>query len=116
MISRVWHGYTTPENADRYEAIVTKEVIPGIKAMRIPGFEKIELYRRPMGGEVEFMTVMWFDDLDAVKRFVGEDYEIAHVPPNARDVLARFDLRSQHYEVRLSDRADRLASGPEMPC
>ena len=107
MISRVWHGYTTPENADRYEAVVTGQVIPGIMAMRIPGFEKIELFRRPLDREVEFMTVMGFDDLDAIKAFVGEDYEIAHVPQPARDVLARFDLRSQHYEVRLTDRADR---------
>lgn len=107
MISRVWHGYTTPENADRYEAVVTGQVIPGIMAMRIPGFEKIELFRRPLDREVEFMTVMWFDDLDAIKKFVGEDYEIAHVPQNARDVLARFDIRSQHYEVRLTDGADR---------
>ncbi|MCY0094996.1 antibiotic biosynthesis monooxygenase family protein [Hoeflea ulvae] len=110
MISRLWHGYTTPENADLYEAVVTKEVIPGIMAMRIPGFERIELFRRPTDREVEFITVMWFDDLDAVKRFVGEEYEIAHVPQNARDVLARFDVRSQHYEVRLTDRADRHVS------
>jgi hypothetical protein len=42
---------------------------------------------------------MWFDDLDAVKAFVGEDYEVAHVPERARAVLARFDDRSAHYEV-----------------
>lgn len=106
MISRIWHGYTTPENADRYQAIVTGEVIPGIMAMQIPGFEKIELYRRPMGEEVEFITVMWFSDLDAIKAFVGEDHEVAHVPQRAREVLARFDDRSQHYEVLLSKNAD----------
>ena len=105
MISRIWHGWTTPENADRYQEIVTGQVIPGIQAMSIPGFRKIELYRRPLDGEVEFITVMWFDSLDAVKAFVGEDYEVSHVPPEARAVLSRFDARSQHYDVLLSEDA-----------
>jgi len=43
---------------------------------------------------------MWFDTLDAVRQFAGEDYEAAVVPPKARQVLKRFDARSQHYEVR----------------
>jgi heme-degrading monooxygenase HmoA len=102
MICRIWHGWTTRENADRYEAIVSREVIPGILAMRIPGFEKIELYRRSREDDVEFVTVMWFHNLEAVKAFMGEDYEAAHVPQRAREVLARFDARSQHYDILLS--------------
>jgi hypothetical protein len=35
-----------------------------------------------------------------VKAFAGDDYETAYVPAEARAVLARFDDRSQHYEVR----------------
>jgi len=43
---------------------------------------------------------MWFDSLDCVKQFAGADYEQAYVPPKAREVLSRFDDRSQHYEIR----------------
>ncbi|MCF8477540.1 MAG: acyl-CoA dehydrogenase [Pseudolabrys sp.] len=43
---------------------------------------------------------MWFDSLEAVKAFAGADYQTAVVPPKARAVLKRFDMRSQHYEVR----------------
>jgi len=43
---------------------------------------------------------MWFDSIDAVRAFAGEDYEVAVVPPKAQAVLAHFDERSQHYEVR----------------
>jgi len=43
---------------------------------------------------------MWFDGIDAVRAFAGEDYEAAVVPPKARKLLSRFDARSQHYEVR----------------
>jgi hypothetical protein len=50
--------------------------------------------------EVEFVTIMWFDSLDAVRAFAGDDYEVAVVPEKARAVLSHFDERSQHYEVR----------------
>jgi antibiotic biosynthesis monooxygenase (ABM) superfamily enzyme len=100
MISRVWHGWTTPQNADAYEKLLHTQIFPGILARKAAGFRKIELFRRTAGAEVEFITVMWFDTLDAVKAFAGEDYETAVVPPAARAVLARFDARSQHYEVR----------------
>ena len=99
MISRIWHGYTTPENANVYEGLLKEEIFIGIKDRNIQGFHEIQLFRREVGDEVEFITVMWFDSLDAVRIFVGEDYEAAVVPPKARAVLKRFDARSQHYEV-----------------
>lgn len=99
MICRLWRGWTTPEDADAYERIVRTEVIPGIEARRIPGFRHIDLMRRDLGDEIEFQTCMWFDDLDAIKAFMGEDYSLSHVPPEARAVLNSFDDRAAHYEV-----------------
>jgi heme-degrading monooxygenase HmoA len=99
MVCRLWRGWTSPQNADAYESIVRGRVIPGIEAMGIHGFRHIDLLRRSSEQEVEFVTLMWFDDLDAVKRFTGEDYERSHVPSEARGVLARFDERAAHYEV-----------------
>ncbi len=99
MICRLWHGWTTPDNADAYEHVVRGEVIPGIESRRIPGFRQIDLMRRVTGDEVEFITAMWFDSLDAVRAFMGDDYAASHVPAAARAVLSRFDERSTHYEV-----------------
>jgi heme-degrading monooxygenase HmoA len=99
MICRVWRGWATKDNAGVYERTVRGQVIPGIEARRIPGFRSIVLLRREREHDVEFMTVMWFDTLDSVKAFMGEDYEAAHVPPEAQAVLAGFDQRSAHYEV-----------------
>jgi heme-degrading monooxygenase HmoA len=99
MICRVWRGWTTKHNAEAYEGIVRGEVIPGIEARGIPGFLAIDLIRRERDQDVEFMTLMWFDSLDSVKGFMGEDYEQAHVPPRAQAVLRDFDPRSAHYEV-----------------
>ena len=98
-ICRLWRGWTTPDNAEAYERIVRGEVIPSIEARRIPGFRHIDLLRREAGDEVEFVTLMWFDSLDAVKAFVGDDHEVAHVPEVARAVLSRFDERVAHFEV-----------------
>jgi antibiotic biosynthesis monooxygenase (ABM) superfamily enzyme len=100
MILRLWHGWTRPENAEAYERLLKEEVFPGILAKQIEGFRQIELLRRPDGAAVEFVTIMRFDALENVKAFVGKDYEVAYVPPAARKLLARFDERAQHYELR----------------
>ena len=100
MIVRIWYGYTTPDNADAYEALLKNEIFPGILARNIAGFRRIELLRGALGDEVEFATVMWFDSLESVKAFAGADYETAVVPPKARAVLKRFEGRSRHYDVR----------------
>jgi heme-degrading monooxygenase HmoA len=100
MIARLWHGWTTPENADAYENLLKTQIFPGILARNIAGFQKIELLRRAAGDEVEFITLMYFSSLEAIRAFAGADYEVAVVPQAARAVLSRFDARSVHYEVR----------------
>ncbi|HMD90397.1 MAG TPA: hypothetical protein VKF38_14640 [Anaerolineaceae bacterium] len=105
MISRVWHGWTKEANADTYEALLKSEIFTGIQKREIPGYRGIQLFRRANGEEVEFVTVMWFDSLDAVRIFAGEDYEAAVVPVSARKVLDHFDARSQHYEVKAEMKA-----------
>jgi len=101
MICRIWHGWTTDANADAYERLLREEVFVGIRGRHISGFHGIELLRRPVANEVEFSTMMWFESLDAVRTFAGEDHELAVVPPAARAILSRFDARSTHYEVRI---------------
>jgi len=100
MISRIWHGWTTPGNADQYEALLKEEIFVGIQNRKIRGFKGIQLLRRDAGDEVEFVTIMRFDSIAGVREFAGEDYEAAFVPDKARAVLSHFDARSQHYEVR----------------
>ncbi len=99
VVCRIWHGWTTAEGAAAYEGVLRGEVIPAIEAREIDGFLGIDVLRRPVPEGVEFATVMWFRDLDAVRAFVGDDHEVAHVPDAARAVLARFDERSAHFEV-----------------
>lgn len=105
MICRIWHGWTAKGNADAYETLLKKEIFVGIEDMQVRGFRGIQLLRRELDDEVEFVTIMTFDSLEAVAEFAGEDYEQAYVPEKARKVLARFDQRSQHYEIRVQRQA-----------
>lgn len=105
MISRVWHGWTTVANADAYESLLKTEIFVGIKKREIPGYRGIHLLRRNLGKEVEFVTVMWFDSIEAVRVFAGKEYEVSVVPSKARALLSRFDERSQHYEVKAEVKA-----------
>jgi heme-degrading monooxygenase HmoA len=104
MIIRIWHGWTAHSNADKYEALLNEEIFVGIQNRQIRGFEGIQLLRREAGEEVEFVTIMSFHSLGAVREFAGEDYEVAVVPEKARALLSHFDERSQHYEVRAERR------------
>ncbi len=98
-IKRIWHGWTTPENADTYQRLLHDNVFPGIEAKNIPGYQKIELLRRDIGDEVEFITIMTFASLQNVIDFQGEDYARCYVPEAAQRVLKRWDQVSEHYEA-----------------
>ena len=101
MVLRIWHGWTTPSNADAYEALLKDEIFVNIRGRKIPGYQGIRLLRRAMSSEVEFVTIITFDNIEAVRQFAGQDYEAAVVPQKARALLARFDQRSLHYELRV---------------
>lgn len=98
-IKRVWHGWTTLDNANRYQNILLNDVIPGIEAKSIPGLLKFEVLRLDLPDEVEFVTIISFNSLQDVVDFQGEEYKKAYVPDAAREVLERWDLEIPHYEL-----------------
>ena len=107
MILRYWRAWTTQQNADSYQRIVSEQVLPGIAARRLDGYHGAYLLRRDVDHEVEFATVMIFDSLENVRAFAGEDCETAYVPPAAQAVLARFDEKSAHYTTLLTPEQTR---------
>jgi heme-degrading monooxygenase HmoA len=100
MIARIWHGYTKPENADAYEAMLKPEVLPGISAKK--GYRGSYFLRREHRAEVEFITILLWESLEELRNLAGPDYEVAIVPPERRRVLSHFEERASHYEVILS--------------
>ena len=103
MISRLWHGWTTVDNADAYEQLLLTTILPGIH--RVAGYRGAYLMRRDAEDSVEFVTITLWESMDAVREFAGDDHAAAVVPPAARALLARFDQTSQHYETILTPEA-----------
>jgi hypothetical protein len=102
MICRVWRGRTSPDNAGSYEQLLLGTILPGIRARNTPGYLEVRVDRRAIPGampEVEFVTTMYFESIDAVIAFAGPEYVVAVVPERARQLLSRFDAVSAHYEV-----------------
>lgn len=101
MILRTWRGWiSTPEAADAYEKLLNATIAPAIMRRGIEGLRDLSVYRR-LGpeGDTEFLTVMTFDDWQAVQAFAGPDATASVVPPEARAILSHHDEHSQHYEL-----------------
>ncbi len=98
-IKRIWHGWTTKKNADKYQNILNNEVLPSIEAKKIPGYKSIEVLKIELETEVEFVTIMTFESLQNVIDFQGEDYKKCYVPDVAQKVLKRWDQEATHYEL-----------------
>lgn len=95
MVLRVWRGYTAPENADRYEAMLRDTILPGIH--RIPGYRGAYLARRDDEQQAEFMTLTLWESMDAVRAFSGDGRAVIH--DAARPLFISFDEYSVHYDA-----------------
>jgi heme-degrading monooxygenase HmoA len=116
MIGRIWRGWTTKENAEGYQRLLEREVLPGIE-FRARGYEGVYVLRRDEGDHVAFVTLTLWDSLDAIETLVGEDRERAYVPEEARELLGRFDERVLHYEVvhRSPEPSPKTPQVPKVP-
>lgn len=99
MVARIWHGYTSKENAEAYEQLVTTRIFKEIESKTGDGFKGVQLLRRELPEEVEFTTMIWFRDMETIKCLTGEDYETAYVPEEARKFLLRFDQKVIHSQL-----------------
>ena len=98
MIARIWHGYTKPENAEAYESMLKPEMLPGIG--KISGYRGGYVMRRAVDGEVEFITIMIWDSIDAIKAVAGPNYTVSIIPADRLKYLSRHDAHAAHYEIQ----------------
>ncbi len=108
MIARHWRGWTKPENADAYEQFLKQKVLPGLES--IEGYRGGYILRQDAAGESEFVVVNFFDSLDSVKRFAGEDYAVPVFEPEAKQYFSRIEPVANHYQVRCN--TTRMDSRP----
>lgn len=104
MIARVWNAWTKPDKADAYERFLRDDIFPAIRKKQYKGLTGLDLLRRSVDAEVEFVTIIWFDSLADVRAFAGADYERAVVADEDRALLSRFSEHVQHFDVSTSAR------------
>ena len=101
MTARIWHGWTQKADAKAYEDMLPNEIFPSIAARNIKGYHGAELFIREDGDEIEFVTLLRFDSMDAVKEFAGTDESKPVIYPKTEGLLTRMDDRSQHYRIAI---------------
>ena len=100
MVCRVWRGWTTVGHAQRYDDYLQKELFPRLdRKLRPHGYRGYQLLRLSRDEEVEFMTMLWFDSIDSVRSYAGENYETPVISEKARSLLSRFADRADHYQL-----------------
>src|SRR5258707_7513972 len=100
MIARIWHGWTKRKDAKAYEEMLRGEIFPSIAARKIEGYRGAELFVRENGDEVEFVTLLRFDSIDAVTEFAGPETSKPVIFPKAEALITRME-QARHYRVAI---------------
>lgn len=100
MIARIWHGWTKRADAEAYEQMLRNEIFPSIAARNIEGYHGAELFICEDADEVEFVTLLRFDSINAVKEFAGSDASKPVIYPKAERLIERID-QARHYRIAI---------------
>ena len=100
MIARIWHGWTKSADAKTYETMLRDEIFPSIAARKIEGYRGAELFIREDLDEVEFITLLRFDSMEAVTKFAGPDASKPVIFPKTEALIARMEP-ARHYRVAI---------------
>ena len=100
MIARLWHGITPTSKADDYIEYLNRTGVPDYRA--VEGNRGVHVLRRIEGGQAHFLILTFWDSVEAVKKFAGEDFEKARYYPEDADYLLEFEEKVAHYEVLFS--------------
>jgi heme-degrading monooxygenase HmoA len=109
----MWHGWTNTSQADTYENYLKNELFPQVERdLGAKGYRGFHVLRtnaaskqrgsETKSSEVKFVTLVWFDSLDAVRAFAGEKYEVPVISPKAHTLLTHYAERVEHFEVAAS--------------
>ncbi|NML21885.1 antibiotic biosynthesis monooxygenase [Pseudoflavitalea sp. G-6-1-2] len=97
MIARIWHGKTNIDKLDVYTDFLKKKAIPDYQ--KTAGFHSLSFLRQIKDGEAHFTLITYWEDLESIKKFAGQDFEKAKYYPEDNDFLLEFEEKVQHYDV-----------------
>jgi len=97
MIARIWHGKTTAANFEAYTALLKKLAIPDYT--KTTGFKGLTFLRNIQNNEAHFTLITYWENMEVIKNFTGNDFEKAKYYPEDNDFLLEFEEKVQHHEV-----------------
>ena len=97
MIARIWHGRTNIKNFEEYTEFLKKTAIPDYK--KTDGFKGLNFLRRTENGEGHFYLITYWESLETIKNFAGEDLEKPKYYEEDKEFLLEFEEVVQHYEI-----------------
>ncbi len=97
MIARIWHGKTKAGDAEAYALLMKKIAIPDYQ--KTEGFLKLSFLRKLEDDVAHFTLITYWDNLEVIKKFAGEDFEKAKYYPEDKAYLLEFEEHVAHHEV-----------------
>jgi heme-degrading monooxygenase HmoA len=97
MIARIWHGKTSIANFEEYTEFLKKVAIPDYE--KTIGFKSLSFLRNVKNDEGHFTLITYWESLDVIKNFAGDDFEKAKYYPEDEEYLLEFEEKVEHFEV-----------------
>jgi heme-degrading monooxygenase HmoA len=96
-VARLWHGRVPAAKARAYRAFLNARAIPDYRSVR--GNLGVRVLERPEGDVVHFVTLTFWDSMDAIRAFAGDDIARAKYYAEDKDFLLEFEPTVVHYDV-----------------
>ncbi|MCI0415826.1 antibiotic biosynthesis monooxygenase [bacterium] len=100
-IARMWHGQTPAAKADEYTAYLQEKGITKIQS--IPGNLGVQMFRKINQDTADFLVISYWDSVESIKKFAGEDYEKVYQMPRDPEFLINPETKVRHYDVLLNN-------------
>ncbi len=97
MIVRMWHGKVPTSKAAAYREFTNGRALPDYQSVK--GNLSAYVLEREEGDITHFITLTFWESLEAIQGFAGQDVEVAKYYPEDKDFLLEFEPTVVHYEV-----------------
>ena len=97
MISRMWHGRVPTAKANAYREFLNIRAIPDYRS--VEGNVSVYILEQPEGEITHFITLSFWQSIEDIQRFAGQDIEVAKYYPEDKDFLLEFEPKVTHHSV-----------------
>lgn len=101
MIARVWRGATRAEDAERYLDYLRRTGLADCRAT--PGNRGVQIQRRVADGRAEFVFTSFWDSMDSIRAFAGDDVHRARYYPEDAEMLLAMPPGIDHWDVMVDE-------------